>query len=439
MGINRAAVAVGFVVSGVLMVFFGTVLTFVGPIIIDDQVVKNTVIDPKNEVSYTMWKDVPVPFFMSVYFFHVLNPKEVLAGETPMVEQRGPFVYRRTHHVPRQRDVSYREYRRFFFEPSMSSGGRVEDVRMYREAVGSLIYLTVCTRPDLSFVVSRLSQFFAEPTEEQWITVKHVLRYLKGTAEIRVKNATFSCKNASNATQHTRFRRFKESRTDYVSELCVIIKVEFYLVDVCNCSASTCSHLWIAKEPAELTLALARPSSSESSRRNRREAAFIQYFSSCRLLTSDLLNGDYTSFSAFMQLIFSAAADGSECRQEAGEAPHWGPLGLLKSLLGPRNVSSTQHEIYSSTQSLTGVPLNVSIRLQLNLYMKKVSAITETGKISEVVMPMIWFEESGYIDGPILSTFHTNLVVLPAVMEAMQYGFIALGLATILIASLLHH
>lgn len=40
MGINRAAVAVGFVVSGVLMVFFGTVLTFVGPIIIDDQVVK---------------------------------------------------------------------------------------------------------------------------------------------------------------------------------------------------------------------------------------------------------------------------------------------------------------------------------------------------------------------------------------------------------------
>uniref|UniRef100_A0AAQ4S9M6 Scavenger receptor class B member 1 n=1 Tax=Gasterosteus aculeatus aculeatus TaxID=481459 RepID=A0AAQ4S9M6_GASAC len=87
MGINRAAVAVGFVVSGVLMVFFGTVLTFVGVTF------QNTVIDPKNEVSYTMWKDVPVPFFMSVYFFHVLNPKEVLAGETPMVEQRGPFVY----------------------------------------------------------------------------------------------------------------------------------------------------------------------------------------------------------------------------------------------------------------------------------------------------------------------------------------------------------
>ena len=57
------------------------------------------------------------------------------------------------------------------------------DVRKYREAVGSLIYLTVCTRPDLSFIVSKLSQYFSEPTEEQWVTVKHVLRYLKGTVD----------------------------------------------------------------------------------------------------------------------------------------------------------------------------------------------------------------------------------------------------------------
>lgn len=47
--------------------------------------------------------------------------------------------------------------------------------------------------------------------------------------------------------------------------------------------------------------------------------------------------------------------------------------------------------------------------------------------------------QSGYIDGPILNTFHTNLVVLPMVMEYMQYGFIALGLATILIAAFVYH
>lgn len=58
---------------------------------------------------------------------------------------------------------------------------KMEDPRMYREAVGSLIYLATCTRPDLSFVIGKLSQHFAEPSEEHWNTVKHVFRYLKGT------------------------------------------------------------------------------------------------------------------------------------------------------------------------------------------------------------------------------------------------------------------
>lgn len=55
---------------------------------------QNLVIDPENDMSYTMWKDVPVPFYMSVYFFNVLNPEEILNGEKPMVEQKGPYVYR---------------------------------------------------------------------------------------------------------------------------------------------------------------------------------------------------------------------------------------------------------------------------------------------------------------------------------------------------------
>ena len=40
MTLNKSKVAVGFIIAGVLTVFFGTVLTFVGPLIIDDQIVK---------------------------------------------------------------------------------------------------------------------------------------------------------------------------------------------------------------------------------------------------------------------------------------------------------------------------------------------------------------------------------------------------------------
>lgn len=40
-----------------------------------------------------------------------------------------------------------------------------------------------CTRPDLSWVVSRLSQHLSEPKAENMNTAKHVLRYLKGTID----------------------------------------------------------------------------------------------------------------------------------------------------------------------------------------------------------------------------------------------------------------
>lgn len=59
--------------------------------------------------------------------------------------------------------------------------GELIDSKRYREVIGSLIYVMTCTRPDISWIVSKLSQYLSEPKEQHWITAKHVLRYLKGT------------------------------------------------------------------------------------------------------------------------------------------------------------------------------------------------------------------------------------------------------------------
>lgn len=51
----------------------------------------------------------------------------------------------------------------------------------YRELIGSLIYLTVTSRPDLTFAVSYLSRYLDKPTEQLWKASKRVIRYLKET------------------------------------------------------------------------------------------------------------------------------------------------------------------------------------------------------------------------------------------------------------------
>ena len=53
---------------------------------------------------------------------------------------------------------------------------------MYRQDIGCTLYLAGGTRPDISFAVGRQSQFCEEPTIEDWSHVKHILRYLKKTA-----------------------------------------------------------------------------------------------------------------------------------------------------------------------------------------------------------------------------------------------------------------
>ncbi|KAL9987803.1 hypothetical protein ACROYT_G002165 [Oculina patagonica] len=60
------------------------------------------------------------------------------------------------------------------------------DPKRYREAVGSLVYAMTCTRPDICWVVTKLSQFLTNPTKEHWVAVKHVLRYLKGTLDFEL-------------------------------------------------------------------------------------------------------------------------------------------------------------------------------------------------------------------------------------------------------------
>lgn len=51
----------------------------------------------------------------------------------------------------------------------------------YREAVGSLLFLAIMTRPDISYAVNVVSQFCSNPQKIRWNAVKRILKYLKGT------------------------------------------------------------------------------------------------------------------------------------------------------------------------------------------------------------------------------------------------------------------
>jgi hypothetical protein len=70
---------------------------------------------------------------------------------------------------------------------SAQSGGTPlgkEDQEKFRGIVGSLLYLSCWSRPDIAFAVSELSRFVSSASDVHMKAAKHLLRYLKGTVDI---------------------------------------------------------------------------------------------------------------------------------------------------------------------------------------------------------------------------------------------------------------
>jgi hypothetical protein len=51
----------------------------------------------------------------------------------------------------------------------------------YREAVGSLLYAAIGTRPDIAHAVNECARHVSDPGQQHWQAVKRIMRYLVGT------------------------------------------------------------------------------------------------------------------------------------------------------------------------------------------------------------------------------------------------------------------
>ncbi|KAL1309246.1 hypothetical protein AAHE18_17G163700 [Arachis hypogaea] len=43
------------------------------------------------------------------------------------------------------------------------------------------MYAMTCTRPDITYVVGRLSRYTSNPSKDHWLAVRRILKYSKGT------------------------------------------------------------------------------------------------------------------------------------------------------------------------------------------------------------------------------------------------------------------
>jgi hypothetical protein len=91
----------------------------------------------------------------------------------------------------------------------------------YREAVGSLMYLMVCTRPDIAVAVSEVSKFLSNPGRRHWSAVKRIIRYLIGTKNLKLVlggQKSFRLTGFADA-DYARDTDSRKSRTGYLTQI----------------------------------------------------------------------------------------------------------------------------------------------------------------------------------------------------------------------------
>lgn len=69
-----------------------------------------------------------------------------------------------------------------FSQPDDSESTEVLQVP-YKEAIGCLMFISLLTRPDITYVVNHAAKFCENPRNIHWTAMKRIMRYLNGTSD----------------------------------------------------------------------------------------------------------------------------------------------------------------------------------------------------------------------------------------------------------------
>uniref|UniRef100_A0A8C5KY81 Scavenger receptor class B member 1 n=1 Tax=Jaculus jaculus TaxID=51337 RepID=A0A8C5KY81_JACJA len=443
-------VATGLGVLGLLLAALGAVMMVMVPSLIKQQVLKNVRIDP-NSLSFSMWKEIPVPFYLSVYFFHVSNPDEILKGEKPQVEERGPYVYREFRHKTNitfnpNDTVSFVEFRSFQFQPDKSKGSENDyivlpnvlvlgaAVMMENQPMSLKLFLTLALttmgqRAFMNRTVGEIMWGYEDPF------VNLISKYYPDMFPIKGKFGLFAGMNNSYSGVFTVFTGVQNfSRIHLVDKWNGLTKVNYWRSDQCNMINGTSGQMWAPFMTPKYSLEFYSPDACRSMKLVYHESRVFEGIPTYRFVAPKTLfaNGSvYPPNEGFCPCLESGIQNVSSCRSGAPlflSHPHFynADPTLSEAVLGLRP-DPKEHSLFLDVHPVTGIPMNCSVKLQLSLYMKSVKGIGQTGKIQPVVLPLLWFGQSGAMQGEPLRTFYTQLVLMPTVLHYAQYVLLALG------------
>ncbi|KAF5894665.1 lysosome membrane protein 2-like, partial [Clarias magur] len=383
--------------------------------------IKREVVLENGTDSFMAWQDPPPPVYMQFYFFNLTNPKEVLSGDRPVVIEIGPYTYREyrpmegVNFMENGTKVAAVNPKTYIFEPNMSRGSEddlIRTVNIPAMTVMEKFQQSTFSRIISDIMISKGEGLFGtwKVRELLWGYEDPVLKDLH--AIIHSVDPNFGLFYQMNGTDDGEYV-FYTGKQNYQDFARIDLwrgqsSLDWWTTNQCNMINGTNGgtfHPIISKTEklymfsSDLCRSIYATFESELSIRGIPAYRFVPPSS---VFANSTINPDNTGFCVGGNCLSSGLLNVSVCKEGAPiimSSPHFYQADekFVDDIFGMRP-RKEEHETAIDIHPLTGILVQAAKRLQVNVFIKKISAFSQTGDVKTLVYPVMYINESVLID-----------------------------------------
>ncbi|CAN9504933.1 unnamed protein product [Ophioblennius macclurei] len=415
-------------------------------------VVKKEVVLKNGTDAFEAWRDPPAPIYMQFYFFNLTNPLEVLDGDRPAVVEIGPYTYREFRPMEQ---VDFQENgtkvaavntKTYIFQRNMSRGPESDLIRtvnipamtVMEKFKGDSLFANLIS----AYMRSQSEGLFVTRTvgELLWGYEDGLLKALKVLSpELDDVFGLFYKSNASNDGEYV-FSTGTKNYQDFarVETWRGESSLNWWTSDECNMINGTNGasfHPIISKSEmlymfsSDLCRSLYAEYQDDVTVKG---VPGYRFSPPSRVFANLSVNPDNAGFCVPPgNCLGSGLLNISTCKQGAPiimSSPHFYEADekFVQDVFGMKP-DKEQHQTVIDVHPLTGNVLRAAKRLQINVYVEKISTFSQTGSVPTVVLPVVYLNESVVIDDASAEKLHA-VVVVKEVVENVPFMLIGLGI-----------
>ncbi|XP_012660819.1 lysosome membrane protein 2 [Otolemur garnettii] len=413
---------------------------------VDQSIEKNVVLRNGTEV-FDSWEKPPLPVYTQFYFFNVTNPEEILRGETPRLEEVGPYTYRELRQKANVQfgdngtTISAVSNKTYVFERNQSVGdANIDLIRTLNIPV-----VTAMEWSQIHFL-REIIEAILKAYEQKLFVTRTVHELLWG-----YKDEILSLIHAFRSDVSPYFGLFYGKNDTNDGEYVFLTGEDNYLnfTKIVEWNGKTSLDWWTTER---CNMINGTDGDSFHPLITQDEVLYV--------FPSDFCRSVYITFSDFERVeglpafryrvpaeILANSSDNAGFCIPAGNCLGSGVLNVsickngapiimsfphfyqaderFVSAIEGMHPNKEDHETFVDINPLTGMILKAAKRFQINVYVKKIDEFIETGDIRTMVFPVMYLNESVLIDketaSRLKSVINTTLIItnIPYIIMAL--------------------